>query len=141
MRISQLEGDKKTVLSDLGKHGHSLLTGINEQLVPLEGRQSFLEVFSDLQGRLCERTGYQIDVPSPARYGGESGSCEFPQERCPQRTVAEIVEIRGPQIQEQVAEAFKVIPQERVSERVVVPQILEQSVEVMTVAGAECRNA
>ena len=54
---------------------------------------------------------------------------------------AEVVEIRGPQIQEQVAEAFKVIPQERVSERVVVPQILEQSVEVMTVAGAGCRNA
>ena len=90
MRISQLEGDKKTVLSDLGKHGHSLLTGINEQLVSLEGRQSFLEVFSDPQGRLCERTGDQIDdglqgrtgdqidVPSPARYGGESGSCEFP---------------------------------------------------------------
>ena len=51
--------------------------------------------------------------------------------------MAEIVEIRGPQIQEQVAEAFKVIPQERVSERVVVPQILEQSVEVMTVIRQE----
>ena len=33
MRISQLEGDKKTVVSDLGKCGYSFLTGINEQLV------------------------------------------------------------------------------------------------------------